>query len=85
MRGSNVFELLPDIDWNKGHAVQWMVERIRREGEPLVVYIGDDVTDQYALDVVEELGGVAIAASGRARAPERLDGPAGVERFLAAL
>lgn len=85
LRGSNVFELLPDIDWNKGHAVQWMVERIRREGEPLVVYIGDDVTDQYALDVVAEMGGVAIAASGRARAPERLDGPVSVERFLAAL
>lgn len=85
LRGSNVFELLPDIDWNKGHAVQWMVERIRREGEPLVVYIGDDVTDQYALDVVADMGGVAIAASGRARAPERLDGPVSVERFLAAL
>ena len=85
MRGSYVLELLPNIDWNKGHAVQWMVERIRREREPLVVYIGDDVTDQYALDVVAELGGVAIAASGRARAPERLDGPQSVERFLAAL
>jgi alpha,alpha-trehalase len=85
LRGSNVFELLPDIDWNKGHAVQWMVERIRREGEPLVIYIGDDVTDQYALDVVADMGGVAIAASGRARAPERLDGPVSVARFLAAL
>jgi alpha,alpha-trehalase len=85
MRGSNVFELLPDIDWNKGHAVKWMLERIRREGDPFVVYIGDDVTDQYALDVVAGLGGLAISASGRARAPERLEGPGGVERFLAAL
>jgi len=85
MRGSNVFELLPDIDWNKGHAVKWMLERIRRDGDPFVVYIGDDVTDQYALDVVAALGGLAISASGRVRAPERLDGPAGVERFLAAL
>lgn len=85
MRGSNVFELLPDIDWNKGHAVQWMVDRIRRDSDPLVVYIGDDVTDQYALDVVAALDGFAITASGRARAPERLEGPAGVERFLAAL
>ena len=85
MRGSNVFELLPDIDWNKGHAVEWILERIRRSEDPFVVYIGDDVTDQYALDVVDRQGGVAIAASGRARASSRLEGPAGVEQFLAAL
>lgn len=85
MRGSNVFELLPDIDWNKGHAVEWMTERIRREADPYVVYIGDDVTDQYALDVAAAMGGLAITASGRARAAARLDGPAAVARFLAAL
>jgi alpha,alpha-trehalase len=85
MRGSNVFELLPDIEWNKGDAVRWMVERIRRGRDPLVVYIGDDVTDQYALDAVQALGGMAITASRRARAPEQLDGPPAVERFLAAL
>jgi trehalose-phosphatase len=85
MRGSYVLELLPNIDWNKGHAVRWIVDRVRqREGEPFVVYIGDDVTDQDAFAVVEGEG-LPVAASDRVNANTRLDGPVGVERFLAAL
>ena len=86
MRGSNVLELLPNIDWNKGSAVRWIAERIQhRAGPSFIVYIGDDVTDQDALDFVETADGLAIAASDRVTAPARLDGPAGVERFLSAL
>jgi len=85
MRGSYVLELLPNIDWNKGHAVRWIVERVeQREGKAFVVYIGDDVTDQDAFAAVEA-DGLPIAASDRATASTRLDGPVGVERFLAAL
>lgn len=85
MRGSCVLELLPDIDWNKGHAVRWIVERFRRhEGDGFVVYIGDDVTDQDAFLAIEA-DGLPIAASDRVTAPDRLDGPSAVERFLAAL
>jgi trehalose-phosphatase len=85
MRGSYVLELLPNIDWNKGHAVRWIVDTVcRHEGETFVVYIGDDITDQDAFAAVEG-DGLAIAASDRVSASTRLDGPAGVERFLAAL
>lgn len=85
MRGSNVLELLPAIDWNKGHAVTWIVERVRqRHGDVFTVYIGDDVTDQDAFAAVGP-DGLAIAASDRVTANASLDGPAGVERFLAAL
>lgn len=85
MRGSFVLELLPNIDWNKGDAVRWITEHVcRREGETFVVYIGDDVTDQDAFAAVEG-DGLPIAASDRVNAHTRLDGPAGVERFLAAL
>ena len=34
MRGSYVLELLPNIDWNKGHAVQWILDRVRAPGGP---------------------------------------------------
>lgn len=86
MRGSNVLELLPNIDWNKGSAVRWIAERIsQRSGAPFILYIGDDVTDQDALDFVEAAGGLAIAASDRVSAAVRVEGPAGVERFLSAL
>lgn len=85
MRGSYVLELLPNIDWNKGHAVEWILERIERQKGPLfAVYIGDDVTDQDAFAAVEAHG-LAIAASDRVTANVHLDGPVGVERFLHAL
>ena len=86
MRGSNVLELLPNIDWNKGSAVRWIAERVQQQAGPMfTIYIGDDVTDQDALDMIESAGGLAIAASDRVTASARLDGPAGVERFLSAL
>ncbi|HJR61484.1 MAG TPA: trehalose-phosphatase [Vicinamibacterales bacterium] len=85
MRGSYVLELLPNIDWNKGDAVAWIVDRVKaRHGDAFVVYIGDDVTDQDAFAAVEA-SGLPIAASDRVSASTRLDGPVGVERFLAAL
>jgi trehalose-phosphatase len=85
MRGSYVLELLPNIDWNKGHAVRWILERIERQQGPVFpVYIGDDVTDQNAFAAVEARG-LPIAASDRVTANVHLDGPVGVERFLQAL
>jgi alpha,alpha-trehalase len=85
MRGSYVLELLPNIAWNKGNAVRWILERIERQKGPVfAVYIGDDVTDQDAFAAVEGHG-LAIAASERVTANVHLDGPVGVERFLHAL
>lgn len=85
MRGSYVLELLPNIDWNKGHAVQWILARVEQQKGPVfAVYIGDDVTDQDAIAAVESEG-LAIAASDRVTANVRIDGPRAVERFLRAL
>jgi trehalose-phosphatase len=83
MRGSFVLELLPNIPWNKGDAVRWIVERVQRGGAPAFpVYVGDDVTDEDALREVEDRG-VGIAASDRVTGGDyRVDGPAGVEALL---
>ena len=85
--GSSVVELLPNTSWNKGAAVEWILDRVHQEqGAPiLAVYIGDDVTDQPALAAVRS-NGVAIAASSRVSGGEYcVDGPSGVELLLAAL
>ena len=47
--GKKVFELRPDIDWDKGRAVLWMIEVLGLDHADVVpVYIGDDVTDEDA-------------------------------------
>ena len=55
--GKMVYEIQPDFDWNKGKAVQWLLEKTGLSGPGVVpVYIGDDVTDEDAF--------AAIAGSG---------------------
>lgn len=55
--GKRVFEVRPVRQWHKGSAVQWLM---RRFGVDTAVYVGDDRTDEDALAVVRELGGIAI-------------------------
>jgi alpha,alpha-trehalase len=47
--GKKVFELRPDIEWDKGRAVDWLVERLSADQSAIVpIYVGDDVTDEDA-------------------------------------
>jgi alpha,alpha-trehalase len=47
--GKKVFELQPDIDWNKGAAVRWLLQALSLDGpDVLPIYFGDDVTDEDA-------------------------------------
>lgn len=50
--GKKIFELQPDVDWDKGHAVRWLVETLHLGNDVIVVYIGDDVTDEDAFRAV---------------------------------
>ncbi len=47
--GKKVFELRPDIDWDKGRAVRWALEALGLSAEDVLpVYLGDDLTDEDA-------------------------------------
>jgi len=47
--GKEVLELLPDIDWDKGRAMEWLLSELGLDGpDELPIYIGDDVTDEAA-------------------------------------
>jgi len=85
MDGKKVYELLPDIDWNKGKAVLWLLETLGLEGwNVLPIYIGDDRTDEDAFRALEKPG-VGILVSDRAQetsANYTLRNPEEVERFL---
>jgi trehalose 6-phosphate phosphatase len=47
--GKKVYEVQPRIDWNKGRAVLWLIERLGLDRENVLpVYVGDDITDETA-------------------------------------
>ncbi|MFW6154896.1 MAG: trehalose-phosphatase [Planctomycetota bacterium] len=57
--GKKIFELLPDVDWDKGRAVQWLREALGLS-DRLPVYIGDDVTDEDAFRRLDEGIGIRV-------------------------
>jgi alpha,alpha-trehalase len=63
--GKEVIELLPDIDWDKGRAVRWLLSELGLDGpDVLPIYIGDDVTDEDAFRAVRA-GGLGILVADR--------------------
>ncbi|AII00031.1 trehalose phosphatase, partial [Mycobacterium tuberculosis] len=52
--GREVIELRPDVDWDKGKTLLWVLDHLPHSGSaPLVpIYLGDDITDEDAFDVV---------------------------------
>ena len=87
--GKMVYELRPSAEWDKGKAVEWLLEQIIKEvGEQVFpFYIGDDVTDEDAFRMMDGLGGIGIIVSDTAvedstAASYALSGPQEVVRFL---
>jgi trehalose-phosphatase len=84
-RGKKVIRLQPAIDWDKGHAVDWLLERLGldRQGA-LPLYLGDDVTDEDAFRSLAGRGVTVAVRDGdrRTAADFALADPDDVRRFL---
>jgi alpha,alpha-trehalase len=66
--GKKVFELQPDVEWNKGLAVLWLMERLGLHNEAVrPIYIGDDVTDEDAFFVLQKWGAGIVVHDGEER------------------
>jgi alpha,alpha-trehalase len=66
--GKKVFELQPDVEWEKGRAVIWLMERLGLRGEAVrTIYIGDDVTDEDAFRVLQKRGVGIVVHGGEER------------------
>jgi len=85
-QGKKVFELQPDVDWDKGHAVRWLMERLGLDSSRVrPIYIGDDVTDEDAFRALQGLGRGIKVHGGEAQttyADYGLAAPDDVRRFL---
>jgi trehalose 6-phosphate phosphatase len=58
LKGKMVYEVRPHLDWNKGNAVMWLLEKYKNEidKELVPVYIGDDITDESVFKCLENSG-----------------------------
>ncbi len=65
--GKMIIELQPDIDWDKGKAVNWLMERLDLDKpEVLPIYIGDDITDEDAFSALTDRGiGILVGDHGQ--------------------
>jgi trehalose 6-phosphate phosphatase len=62
--GKKVLELRPNVDWDKGKALQMLLERIDRSGPHVPLFVGDDETDEDAFRAVADSGiGVRVGDS----------------------
>ena len=54
--GREVIELRPDIDWDKGKTLRWVIDHLPDAGPLAPIYLGDDITDEDAFDAVRDDG-----------------------------
>lgn len=88
LTGKKVFELQPDIDWDKGKALRWLMQTLDIDSDQFIpIYIGDDLTDEDAFRELSGAGiGILVTQMTKATfAAYRLDSPAAVEEFLSQL
>lgn len=61
-RGKKVLEIRPSIKWNKGHALEYLLETLgftnpspKEKDDVVPLYIGDDKTDEDAFKVTNSI------------------------------
>jgi alpha,alpha-trehalase len=85
--GRKVIELRPNIMWDKGRALKWIVRQIAHPEAVLPIYIGDDLTDEDAFDAARYDGiGIVVRHGEDGDRPSAarfaLDGPDAVREFI---
>jgi trehalose-phosphatase len=82
--GKKIVELRPNVDWDKGKAVLWLLEVLELGDDVIPVYVGDDETDEDAFRALADRGiGVVVGEEHRPTwARYALADPGEVREFL---
>ena len=86
--GKKVYEVRPPLDWNKGKAVEKIATEVKaalNQRQALIIYLGDDNTDEDAFRVLRPPEGWGIFVGGENKSSAAgyyLDSPAEVAEFL---
>jgi trehalose 6-phosphate phosphatase len=91
--GREVIELRPDVDWDKGATLRWVLDHLPGSTRLTPIYLGDDITDEDAFDAVRDpdVRGIPILVrhnddGDRATAAQfALDSPAAAAEFVEGL
>lgn len=88
MPGKKVLDICPNIEWDKGKALQWILWQLHLE-QPIIcpLYVGDDLTDEDAFRALPAQGiGILVGDHGeKTYADLWLEDVMEVEKFLYAL
>ena len=85
--GRMVVELRPNVDWDKGRTLEWIIDQIASREPLLPIFIGDDLTDEDAFDAVLHDGiGIVVShtedGDRATSARYALDSPQQVREFI---
>jgi trehalose 6-phosphate phosphatase len=58
-KGKKVLEVRPPVEWNKGKAIERLLEIYGTPGS-LPIFAGDDITDEDGFRVLQMIGGISI-------------------------
>lgn len=87
-RGKKIFELQPDVAWDKGRAILWLLEQLGMDSPQVVpLYLGDDTTDEDGFRALRDRGiGIRVGAEEEpTEAHYVLSAPDAVQQFFRAL
>src|SRR3989344_27455 len=82
--GKKVFDIRPEFIWNKGDFAKLVIKEIAEETKtsPVVIYIGDDVTDEDVFQILEGRITIRVGGVQRSYAKYRLKNTKEVFKFL---
>ncbi|MFO7824495.1 MAG: trehalose-phosphatase [Cyclobacterium sp.] len=84
-KGKKILELKPDFNWHKGHALNWLLEKLElKTNRYYPIFFGDDITDEDAFEMIQSSGlGILVGTHGqKTHAHMRLEDTGEVYLFL---